>query len=92
LHASLIALLRQASDREMSGSPVGKPMANSIQSQHAELLRQGQLLIAQQQDRAELGSEFDDSLRRYRLMKPTKAAPAAATPAAPAAAAKPTAG
>lgn len=85
LHASLIALLRQAGDREMAGTPVPKSLSGSIQSQHAELLRQGQLLLAQKQDRAELGTEFDDSLRRYRLLKPGKtAAPAPASTPAPA--------
>lgn len=96
LRSSLISLLRQAGNAELSNTPVPKPLANSIQSQHADLLRQGQILLAQQQDRSELGSEFDDSLRRYRLMKPTKAGPTAAgspaTPPATATPAKPPAG
>ncbi|HQX91333.1 MAG TPA: hypothetical protein PL007_03340 [Thermomonas sp.] len=82
LRSSLISLLRQAGNKELSNTPVPKPLADSIQTQHADLLRQGQILLAQQQDRSELGSEFEDSLRRYRLMKPTKAEPSAATPAA----------
>lgn len=93
LRLSLISLLRQAGNKELSGEPVPKPLTNAIQAQHADLLRQGQILVAQQQDRAELGSELDDSLRRYRLMKPNKdAAPASASPAPAAPAAKPSAG
>ncbi len=85
LRSSLISLLRQAGNKELSNTPVPRPLADSIQTQHADLLRQSQILLAQQQDRSELGSEFEDSLRRYRLMKPTKAEPSAAAPAGPAA-------
>ena len=93
LRSSLISLLRQAGNKELSNTPVPKPLANSIQTQHADLLRQGQILLAQQQDRSELASEFDDSLRRYRLMKPAaKAEPSAAPPAATATPTKPPAG
>ena len=92
LRLSLISLLRQAGNKELSNTPVPKPLADSIQTQHADLLRQGQILLAQQQDRSELASEFDDSLRRYRLMKPTKAEPSATAPATTATPTKPPAG
>jgi len=69
LHASLLSLLKQAGDQELSGTPVARQTAETIRAQHAELLRQRQLLQAQQADRAALESELADSIRRYREMK-----------------------
>lgn len=84
LRLSLLSLLRQAGDQELAGASVSKRLTDSILTQHAEQLRQRQLLLAQEQDRAELERELADSLRRYREMKqgnaPTAAAPAASTP------------
>lgn len=76
LHASLLSLLRQAGDQELAGAPVPPQLTRSIQQQHAELLRQRQILLAQEEDRAALQDELADSLRRYREMK------GGATPAA----------
>ena len=85
LRLSLLALLRQAGDKELGGDLVIKPLADSIREQHGELLRQQQILITQQQDRATLEDELQDSLRRYRDLKRADAPPAAtATPAPPA--------
>lgn len=68
LHLSLLSLLRQAGDLELAHVPVPRTLAGSIQRQHAELLRQRQILQAQQADRAELERELADSLRRYRAI------------------------
>lgn len=81
LRLSLLSLLRQAGDRELGGEPVVKSLANSIRNQHAELLRQQQILLTQQADRATLETELQDSVRRYRLMKGEGEATPAATPA-----------
>lgn len=87
LRLSLLALLRQAGDQELAG-PVTKRLGNSIREQHGELLRQQQILVTQQQDRAALESDLQDSLRRYRDLKRSDApadpatTPAAAAPAA----------
>lgn len=87
LRLSLLALLRQAGDQELAG-PVTKRLGNSIREQHGELLRQQQILVTQQQDRATLESDLQDSLRRYRDLKRSEvpadpaSAPAAAAPAA----------
>ncbi|MFN3311423.1 MAG: hypothetical protein ACK40R_06925 [Thermomonas sp.] len=81
LHASLLSLLRQAGDQELAGTPVPPRLTRSILQQHAELLRQRQILLAQEEDRAALENELADSLRRYREMKGGAAA-AAAAPAA----------
>ncbi len=74
LRLSLLSLLRQAGDMELSNAPVTKRLSDSIQRQHAELLRQRQILLAQEEDRVELDRELADSLNRYRDMR--KAAPA----------------
>ena len=89
LHHSLLSLLRQAGDQELAGTPVPKKLSNSINAQHSELLRQRQILGAQELDRAELEKELQDSVRRYRDMKPTDAgedteAPASTASATPA--------
>jgi hypothetical protein len=89
LRLSLLALLRQAGDKELGGEPVTKRLSNSIRDQHGELLRQQQILVTQQQDRATLEHELQDSLRRYRELKradtPAGATAAPAPPTAPAA-------
>lgn len=81
LRLSLLSLLRQAGDMELANAPVTKKLTDSIQHQHAELLRQRQILLAQEEDRVELDRELADSLRRYREMrgsdKNTPAAPSA---------------
>ncbi len=66
---SLIALLRQAGDWELSKKPVPKPLAESIVKQHNDLLRQQQILADQEQDRATLDAELADAVARYRALK-----------------------
>lgn len=91
LRLSLLSLLRQAGDQELSGAPVTKKLTDSILQQHAELLRQKQILQVQESDRAALNRELQDSLERYRTMRAaiegkapaTSAAPAVPAPAAP---------
>lgn len=89
LRLSLLALLRQAGDQELGDKPVVKRLGNSIREQHGELLRQQQILLTQQQDRATLESELQDSLRRYRELKrgdtPAAATAAPTPPTTPAA-------
>ena len=77
LRLSLLALLRQASDKELAGEHVPKPLANSIRDQHDELLRQQQILAAQRLDRAALDSDLQDALLRYRALKAPPGAAAA---------------
>ena len=82
LRLSLLALLRQAGDQELAG-PVNPRLGGSIREQHAELLRQQQILITQQQDRAALEHDLQDSLRRYRELKRDEAPAATTTAPAP---------
>ena len=69
LRLSLLSLLHQAGDRELAGEVVPKRLANSIRSQHDELLRQQQILVVQEKDRAQLELELDGAVTRYRALK-----------------------
>jgi hypothetical protein len=69
LRQSLLNLLRQAAELELHAKPVGKTLADSIQAQHADLLRQQATQVKQLADRASLGSDLEDALGRYRAMK-----------------------
>ena len=75
LRLSLLSLLRQAADLELAGTPVPKKLADTVQRQHGDLLRQQQILVAQERDRAELELELQDSVRRYQVMKAAAATP-----------------
>ena len=88
LRLSLLSLLRQAGDKELAGEPVPKRLADTIRSQHDELLRQQQILGVQQKDRAALDAELNDAVARYRALK-ASAGEAAATTTPPPAAAPP---
>ena len=80
LRLSLLSLLRQAGDKELGGEPVPKRLADSIRSQHDELLRQQQILATQQKDRMTLDAELQDAVARYRALKTPASDPT--TPAA----------
>lgn len=80
LRLSLLGLLRQAGDRELAQQPVPAPLAASIRQQHAELVRQQQILARQRADRARLGTELNEALVRYRSLKASAEASAAAAP------------
>ncbi len=69
LRQSLLSLLRQAAEAELQQAPVPKPLADSIQGQHADLLRQQAIMQRQLADRASLGSDLAQALERYRTMK-----------------------
>ncbi|HVI57830.1 MAG TPA: hypothetical protein VM619_03005 [Luteimonas sp.] len=74
LRASLLSLLRQASDLELQSQPVRKDLVDNIARQHADLLRQQAILEQQLHDRASLGSDLEQALDRYRSLKaPRKA-------------------
>ncbi|MEN1961179.1 hypothetical protein WCE41_12750 [Luteimonas sp. MJ246] len=69
LRQSLLSLLRQATELELLGQPVGKALADGVRSQHGDLLRQQAIMQRQLADRASLGSDLDGALERYRDMK-----------------------
>ncbi|MBW3549346.1 MAG: hypothetical protein KY442_00600 [Proteobacteria bacterium] len=69
LRQSLLSLLRRASDSELGGKPVPKPLTATIQTQHDQLLRQQSLLAEQRRDRGEIEGELELALQRYRELK-----------------------
>ncbi|MGQ4660582.1 hypothetical protein [Lysobacter sp. F6437] len=69
LRRSLVNLLQRASEAELAGKPVAKPLAGSIQSQHAALRRQQATLAAQQLERSTADEELAAALERYRELK-----------------------
>ena len=69
LRQSLVSLLRRAGEAELAGKPVPAPLANSIQTQHQQLLRQQTLLVRQREERAAIDAELAAALKRYRELK-----------------------
>lgn len=66
---SLLSLLRGASESELAGKPVAKPVAEKIRTQHQALRRQEALLVQQQRDRRGIDVELAAALERYRALK-----------------------
>lgn len=69
LRQSLISLLRQAGEAELAGRPVPGNLTGTIQTQHAELLRQQALLVNHRKDRTEIDMELAHALETYRTLK-----------------------
>lgn len=69
MRQSLVTLLRRASDNELAGKPVAKPLADSIRTQHQALRRQQDLLVEQQVELSEVDQELAAALERYRALK-----------------------
>jgi hypothetical protein len=69
LRQSLISLLRQAGEAELAGKAVPANLSGTIQSQHAELLRQQALLGVHRQNRIEVDAELESALKTYRDLK-----------------------
>src|SRR5690606_5268564 len=72
LRLSLLSLLRQASDLELQGKPVPKPLAGNIHSQHDDLLRQQAIMDQQLSERASLDADLEYAVERYRALKQPK--------------------
>jgi len=73
LRQSLISLLRQAGEAELAGKPVPANLNGTIQSQHAELMRQQAMLVNHRQDRSAIDAELTHALETYRGLKAPKA-------------------
>lgn len=69
MRQSLLILLRQASEIELGGKPVAKPLAESIRTQHQALRRQEALLGQQQIELTSVDEELTGALERYRALK-----------------------
>ena len=89
LRHSLVGMLGQASDLELSGKPVPPGIVANIQNVHAQLAQLLRLAEQQRQDRRALDVELNDAVARYRALKQPAAgtaaseAPAASPPAPP---------
>ena len=82
LQSSLIVLLQQANELELSGKPVPKKLRDKIQGQHRDLLALGALQQRQAAERATLQQEFDQAVARYRELKGAAAPAGTAVPTA----------
>lgn len=69
IRSSLMGLLRQAAEVELSGRAVPKSLATGIQEQHRGLRHQQALLEQQRVQRRLLAEELEQSLARYRELK-----------------------
>lgn len=69
LRRGLVVLLQQASNLELTGKPVNKRLQGEIQTRHADLTRQLQILGDQRRDRQALDSELEGAVGRYRDLK-----------------------
>ncbi|WP_081720964.1 hypothetical protein [Pseudoxanthomonas suwonensis] len=89
LREGLVTLLRTAGERELSGKPVPDKVANDIRARHAQLRYNTVLQASYERQRAELDSEIEQTLQRYRELKgiapaaEATAATADATPPSP---------
>jgi len=85
LRNSLVSLLGQAGDLELSGKPVPPALVANLQNQHAQLAQLLRIAEQQRQDRKALDGELNDAVARYRALKhPTTATePVASVPAPP---------
>lgn len=79
LRHSLISLLHQASELELQGKPVVRPLADNIHNQHADLRQQQSILAQQLNERQSLDQDLGKALARYRQMKQLQASDVSAT-------------
>ena len=80
--ASLASLLAEASEAELAGRAVDARQAKTIRELHVEMGRQQQMLIVREVELANLGTELERLVKRFRELKaPETAAPAPAADA-----------
>ena len=66
---SLLNLLQRASESELDSTPVAKPLAERITSQHDALRQHQRLLERQLQERGTIDQELSAALERYHELK-----------------------
>ena len=69
LRLSLVTLLRQAGESELSRKPVKASLSSTIRNQHNELMRQQALLVQHRRNRSEIDQDLPTALQRYRQLK-----------------------
>lgn len=73
LREGLVTLLRSAGERELSGKPVPEKIATDIRVRHAQLRYHTALQASFERQRAELDTEIEQILQRYRELKASDA-------------------
>ena len=73
LRRGLVSLLAQASNLELTGRPVARPLQDNILKQRADLTQQVGILAQQRRDRGLLDADLDAALQRYRDLKNPRA-------------------
>ena len=73
LREGLVTLLRSAGERELSGKPVPEKIATDIRVRHAQLRDHTALQASFERQRAELDTEIEQILQRYRELKASDA-------------------
>lgn len=74
LRQSLVTLLRQAGEAELTGKPVPANLTGTIHTQHAELMHQQAMLVTHRRNRSEIDAELAHALQTYRELKAPKTA------------------
>ena len=69
LRNSLVSLLGQAGDLELSGKPVPPALVANLRTQHAQLAQLLRIAEQQRQDRKALDGQLNDAVARYRVLK-----------------------
>lgn len=82
LHQSLLRMLEQAGERELSGKPVPKPLADNILKQRSNYLELQTGHQHQQRERAAIDQQLQEAAARYREMKASEPERAPAEPGA----------
>ncbi|MEJ7808352.1 MAG: hypothetical protein WKG03_20825, partial [Telluria sp.] len=72
LRQSLLRLLDQASERELSGENIPKMLADNISQQRREFVSLQSGYRKQQEDRTSIDAELQTAVERYRAMKAPK--------------------
>ena len=80
LREGLVTLLRTAGERELGGKPVPDKLAGDIRARHAQLRYHTALQASFERQRAELDTEIEQIMQRYREL--TSGAPGPRTAAA----------
>lgn len=78
LHQSLLRLLEQAGERELSGKPVPQPMADNIRQQRSSYVELQAGFQHQQRERTAIDQQLQQAVARYREMKAPTTDPASA--------------
>lgn len=69
LREGLVTLLRTAGERELGGKPVSDKLSGDIRTRHAQLLYHTALQSSFERQRAELETEIEQILQRYRELR-----------------------